>query len=444
MGNLATPVSVQKLQTALHAKAKAEPGFRFYALYDKVHRADILAHAYVRCKANKGAAGVDEQEFADIEAYGRESWLGELAQALREENYRADAVRRVFIEKRDGSGKLRPLGIPTLRDRVCQTAAALVLEPIFEADLPPEQYAYRSGRNALEAVQEVHRLLNTGYRAVVDADLSGYFDSIPHAELMTSVARRVVDRRVLHLIKMWLEAPVEETDERGRKRRTTRNRDEKRGTPQGSSISPLLANLYMRRFVLGWKQRGLEQRLGARIVNYADDLVICCRRDAEEALVAMRQIMGRLKLTVNEVKTRTCQVPQETFDFLGYTFGRCYSLKTGRAYIGSRPSKKSIRRLVYSIGEQTARRTFQLEATHQVERLNRKLVGWANYFCLGSVSSAYRAIDAYTSARLRQWLCGKHRRDGRGTQRYPDSYLYERLALVRLAPRTRSLPWAKA
>ena len=444
MGNLATPVSVQKLQRALHAKAKAEPGFRFYALYDKVYRADILAHAYACCKANKGAAGVDEQEFADVEAYGRERWLGELAQALREENYRPEAVRRVFIEKRDGSGKLRPLGIPTLRDRVCQTAAALVLEPIFEADLPSEQYAYRAGRNALEAVQEVHRLLNTGHRAVVDADLSGYFDSIPHSELMTSVARRVVDRRVLHLIKMWLEAPVEETDERGRKKRTTRNRDEKRGTPQGSPMSPLLANLYMRRFVLGWKRMGLEQRLGAQIVNYADDLVICCRHGADEALAAMRRIMGRLKLTVNEEKTRTCHVPQETFDFLGDTFGRCYSAKTGRAYIGTRPSKKSIRRLIYSIGEHTDRRTFQLEATQQVERVNRKLTGWANYFYLGPVSKAYRAIDAYTSARLRRWLCGKHQRAGRGFQRYPDSYLYEHLGLVRLAPRTQSLPWAKA
>jgi RNA-directed DNA polymerase len=429
---------------ALHAKAKAEPGFRFYALYDKVYRADILAHAYACCKANKGAAGVDEQEFDDVEAYGRERWLGELAQALREESYRPEAVRRVFIEKRDGSGKLRPLGIPTLRDRVCATAAALVLEPIFEADLAPEQYAYRAGRNALDAVNEVHRLINTGHRAVVDADLSGYFDSIPHSELMRSVARRVVDRRMLHLIKMWLEAPVEETDERGRKQRTTRNRDEKRGIPQGSPISPLLANLYMRRFVLGWKRLELARRLEAHIVNYADDLVICCHRGAEEALAAMRRIMARLKLTVNEMKTRTCRVPQESFDFLGYTFGRCYSTKTGRAYLGTRPSKKSIGRLIGSIRQQTDRKMFWLEATHLVAQLNRKLEGWANYFCLGPVSKAYRAIDSYTSARLRRWLCGKHQRAGRGVQRYPDSYLYEHLELVRLAPRTHRLPWAKA
>src|SRR6059058_3664110 len=212
LGNLSTPISVQELQTALHAKAKAEPEYRFYTLYDKMYRKDVLEFAYRCCRANKGAAGVDAQTFQDIENYGRERWLGELAQALREESYRPEAIRRVFLLK--PNGKLRPLGIPCLRDRVCQTAATLVLEPIFEADLPPEQYAYRAGKNALDAVKAVHRLLNTGHREVVDADLSAYFDRIPHQDLLTSVARRVVDRRVLRLIKMWLDAPVEETDKR--------------------------------------------------------------------------------------------------------------------------------------------------------------------------------------------------------------------------------------
>jgi group II intron reverse transcriptase/maturase len=334
--------------------------------------------------------------------------------------------------------------IPTLRDRVCQTAAMLVLEPIFEADLPPEQYAYRADTGALDAVRQVHRLINTGHREVVDADLSGYFDSIPHAELMTSVARRVVDRRMLHLIKMWLEAPVEETDERGRKTRTTANRDQGRGIPQGSPISPLLANLYMRRFILGWQRTSLAKRLDAKIVNYADDLVICCHRGAHEALAGMRQIMGRLKLTVNEDKTRLCRVPEDHFDFLGYTFGRCYSTKTGRAYLGTTRSKKSIKRLIESIGALTERRHFHHEAVDLVGALNRKVVGWANYFCLGPVSKAYCAIDAYTSTRLRQWLCGKHRQRGRGYQRYPAHHLYEQLSLVRLSTRTQDLSWAKA
>ena len=218
MGNLSTPKSVQKLQMALHAKAKAEAGYRFYALYDKISREDILAHAYAQCRSNKGAPGVDGQDFADIDAYGARRWLGELALALRQETYRPDPIRRVFIPK--ANGKLRPLGISTVRDRVCMTAAMLVLEPIFEADLPPEIYAYRAGRNAQQAAVEVEELLFRGHAEVVDADLADYFGSIPHSDLLKSVARRIVDRRVLHLIKKWLDCPVEEpTNEAGRRAR---------------------------------------------------------------------------------------------------------------------------------------------------------------------------------------------------------------------------------
>jgi group II intron reverse transcriptase/maturase len=240
--SLVTPASVQKLQMALHAKAKESSGFRFYALYDKVYRKDVLAFAYECCKANGGAAGVDGQRFDDIAAYGEERWLGELAQELKSRSYRPLPVRRVYIPKPDG--KQRPLGIPAIRDRVAEMAAALVLEPIFETDLQPEQYAYRKDRSALDAVRHVHKLINTGHGEVVDADLSSYFDTVPHSELLKSVARRVVEGAMLHLIKMWLEVPVEETDERGNKHRTTRNRDEGRGTPQGSPISPLLSNLH--------------------------------------------------------------------------------------------------------------------------------------------------------------------------------------------------------
>src|SRR2546425_654835 len=203
--SLTTPSSVQKLQTALHAKAKESPDFRFYALYDKVYRKDVLAYAYERCKANGGAAGVDNQTFEDIEQYGAERWLDELAQELKSQTYRPQPVKRVYIPKPDG--KQRPLGIPCIKDRVVQMAAVLVLEPIFEADLEPEQHAYRPGQNAQNAVREVVRLLGTGYTEVVDADLSGYFDTIPHAELMKSVSRRISDSRVLRLLKMWLETP---------------------------------------------------------------------------------------------------------------------------------------------------------------------------------------------------------------------------------------------
>ncbi len=439
---LTTPSSIQKLQTALHAKAKEEPEYRFYLLYDKVYRGDVLQHAYACCKANKGAAGVDDERFEDIEAYGVERWLGELAEDLRKKTYRPQAVRRVYLKK--PNGKLRPIGIPPIRDRVVQTAAVLVLTPIFEADLPAEQHAYRPERNALTAVREVHSLLSTGHTRVVEADLSGYFDSLPHAELMTSVARRVVDRQMLHLIKMWLEAPVEETDERGRKRGTTQNRDSQRGVPQGSPISPLLANLYMRRFILGWKRLGFEARYQVRIVSYADDFVICCKGSAEEAMAAMRRMMERLKLTVNEEKTRTCGIPEEHFDFLGYTFGRCYSTKTGRAYIGTRPSKKSVQRLTVAISAASTRRTTWIEAEAMVEQLNRMLRGWANYFCLGPVDKAYRAIHAHTTQRLRRWLGTKHKVRRAGFKRYPASYLHQTLGLVELPKLTPSFPWAKA
>src|SRR5713226_331578 len=382
--SLTTPSSVQKLQTALHAKAKEAPDFRFYALYDKVYRRDVLAYAYERCQANGGAAGVDNQTFENIEAYGRERWLDELTQELKSRTYQPQPVRRVYIPKPDG--KQRALGIPTIRDRVVQMAAVLVLEPIFEADLQPEQYAYRADRSALDAVQHVHKLIKTGHGQIVDADLSSYFDSVPHAELMRSVARRVVDGAMLHLIKMWLEAPVEETDERGNKRRSTRNRDEGRGSPQGSPISPLLSNLYMRRFVLGWKKLGHEKRLKAYIVNYADDFVICCRDKAEEALGTMRHMMTKLKLTVNETKTRVCKLPEEKFDFLGYTFGRCYSPKTGRAYLGTVPAKKRVIRICQAISSETGRNKTLLNHQTVVTKLNQMMNGWANYFCLGPVS----------------------------------------------------------
>jgi len=439
--SLSTPLTVRKLQAALHVKAKRSSDFRFYALYDKVYRRDVLSHAYRCCRANGGAAGVDKETFVDIDSGGQERWLGELAKELKEETYRPQSVRRVYIPK--PNGKQRPLGIPTVKDRVVQMATVLVLEPIFEADLQPEQYAYRPKRSALDAIRAVHSLLNTGHTQVIDADLSGYFDTIPHAELMKSVARRVSDRLVLCLVKMWLLAPVEETDERGRRRRTTRNKDEGRGCPQGAPISPLLSNLYMRRFILGWKVLGHERRFGARIVNYADDFVVCCRGSADEAMVAVRAMMRKLKLTVNETKTRICRVPDESFDFLGYTLGRCWSRKTGRCYIGTQPSKSRVMQLCRVISEKTSRRSSSRDAEMLVGELNRILVGWANYFSLGPVSKAYAIVDRHVSRRLRQWLRGKHQVQGQGTTRFPEEYL-DKLGVARLSGRPRDFSCANA
>jgi RNA-directed DNA polymerase len=428
--SLLPPVKVGKLQTALHTKAKNSPDYRFYALYDKIYRWDILGFAYARCRSNGGAPGVDGQSFAKIEECGVIRWLDELTEELRNETYQPQPVRRVYIPKPDG--KQRPLGIPCIKDRVVQMAAVLVLEPIFEADLEPEQHAYRPGQNAQNAVRKVERLLRAGYTEVVDADLSGYFDSIPHAELLKSVARRICDSRVLRLIKMWLEAPVEETDAKGNRHRTTRNKDQGMGTPQGAPISPMLSNIYMRRFVKGWKTGGHEKRLAASIVNYADDFVICCRGTAEEAMAAMRKMMSKLKLTVNESKTRLCRLPEESFDFLGYTQGRNYDCRNGESYLGPRPSRKKIDRLCHEISELTERRKTWQDVEMLIGRINRKLRGWSSYFRIGTVSKAYRNINSHTRSRVRRWLCAKFKEPGQGRKRFSNQYLHQKLGLHQL------------
>ena len=442
--SLRPPEKVENLQRVLRAKAKESPSYRFYQLDDKVWREDLLAWAYVRCRENGGAAGVDGQTFADIEASGVNQWLSELAQELRNKTYRPSAVRRVWIPKADG--KQRPLGIPTIRDRVVQMAFVLVVEPIFDEDLQPEQHAYRAGHDAHQAVREVQAWLDRGYTEVVDADLSGYFDTIPHHELMKCLARRISDRHLLHLVKMWLEAAVEETNEQGRIVRTTRNKDEGRGTPQGGVASPLLANLYMRRFVLGWKTLGHEQRLDAHIVNYADDFVICCRpRRAAEALSVTRKMMEAIRLTVNEKKTRLCSLPNETFKFLGFEFGPQVSWRTGRRYLTPTPAKTKVQAICEKISEATSARTTWRPLEVEVRELNQMLSGWANYFRIGHVTRAWQIVQQHACRRLRQWMHRKTNTRRGGRQNPPDLRLYEDYGLLNLASSIRRKPlWAKA
>ena len=439
--SLTAPERVRRLQAALHAKAKEAPGYRFHTL--KVWRDDVLAVAWGEVRRNGGAPGVDGETVADIEARGVERWLGGLARELKEGTYRPQAVRRVWIAKKQ-RGKYRALGIPCLRDRVAQTAALLVLTPIFEADLTPEQYAYRSGRSAHDAVQRAHRLANTGHCEVVDADLSDYFGQIPHAELLKCVARRVSDGRMLGWVKAWLEMAVEEDDGRGGTRRTNRARRERKGTPQGAPISPLLSNLYMRRFLLGWKGLGYARRFKAGVVNYADDIVILGKESAATMREAVEDVMKRLKLPLNAEKTRCVRVPEESFDFLGYRVGRNYRRDTGRACIGTRPTPASVQSLCRRVSELTARRYGLLDPEVVVGRLNRLMTGWANYFHLGQVSPAYAAIDRHATRRLRQWLCRKHKVRAGGYVRFPDRRLWNEMGLTRLAVRTTSFPWAKA
>ena len=441
--SLSAPERVRKLQKALHAKAKESPNLRFYSLSDKVWRVDVLQAAWQAVRRNGGAAGVDGETVQRIEAQGVSRWLGELARDLKEGTYRPGAVRQVLIPKKQ-AGKYRPLGIPCVRDRVAQTAALLVLTPIFEADLQPEQYAYREGCSAQDAVKRVHGLLNRGHREVVDADLSNYFGEIPHAELMRSVARRVSDGRLLGWIKAWLEMPVEEDDGGGGTRRTNRARRERKGTPQGAPISPLISNIYMRRFIVGWKVLGYARRFDAEIVNYADDFVVCGKASAETMRGAVEDLMQRLRLSINATKTRNIRVPEEPMEFLGYRIGRNYRRDTGRAYIGTRPGRSSVVSVCRRISELTECRYGLLDSETVVGRLNRVIVGWANYFQLGQVSPAYNAVDQHATQRLRRWLCRKHKvRTGKYV-RFSDERLWNHHGLTRLALRPAHFPWAKS
>src|SRR5712672_3573185 len=330
--SLATPTTIRTLQRKLYRKAKAEPAFRFYLLYDKIHREDILRHAYALARANAGAPGRDGMTFAQIEASGLERWLAGLREELVSKTYRPDPVRRVSIPKPDGGE--RPLGIPTIRDRVVQTAAKLVLEPIFEADFEDNAYGYRPARGAVDAVKEVRRLICRGYTDVVDADLSRYFDTIPHSDLLKSVARRIVDRHVLRLIKLWLKAPVEERDGKGR-RRMSSGKSSARGTPQGGVISPMLSVIYMNRFLKHWRLSGRCEAFRAYVVSYADDFVILSRGHAEEALTWTKAVMTKLGLALNEAKTSVKNARLESFDFLGYTLGPGHFPEGGRWYLGA-------------------------------------------------------------------------------------------------------------
>ena len=434
---------VRRLQTVLHAKAKESADHRFHALADKVWRMDFLREAWKLVRRNGGGAGVDGEMIADVKQRGVEAWLQELSQDLRDGTYTPKAVRQVLIPKKQ-PGKFRPLGIPCLRDRVAQTSAMLVLSPIFEADLQPEQYGYREGRSAQDAVKRIHHLLNRGHREVVDADLSNYFGEIPHAELMKSLARRISDGRMLKLIKAWMEMPVVEEDKTGGNRRTNRARQERKGTPQGSPISPLLSNIYMRRFILGWKLLGYARQFDAEIVCYADDFCVLGRTSAATMLQVITRLMNRLKLPINAQKTRCLRCPEEPFEFLGYRIGWNYRPKTGTRYIGTRPSQGSVQSICRRISEQTDIRFGSMDAEEMVRRLNWIISGWANYFTLGQVSPAYQSVDRHATRRLRQWFCRKHKIKSGEYVRFSDIRLRETYGLQYLAPRTKNFPWAKA
>lgn len=441
--SLPTPsTTVEKLQTSLQAKAKTEPAFRFYSLWDKVCRTDVMLEAYRRCHANAGAAGVDGETFEQIEAQGVEGWLEKLREELLSGRYAPKPLLRVWIPKSNGGQ--RPLGIPSICDRVVQMAVVLVVGPIFETDLLPQQYGFRPGVDAKMALRRVYwHVTEQGRREVVDADLRDYFTSIPHSPLMRCLSRRIADGRVLKTVKRWMTAPVVERVE-GRRVQTAEARKTKRGTPQGGVISPLLANLYFRRFLLAWQLHGHQQQLNAHIVNYADDFVICCPpTKAEAAMMRMQALMARLGLQVNTAKTRIARLPEESFNFLGYTVGGFYG-KAGRRYIGTCPSRKAVRALLKRIHERTSAQWYADAPQTTVDRISSLLRGWCGYFDQGPVIRIYQLVRRYTERRVRRWLMRRTGRAGTGFAQIPDKYLYQTLGLFAVPLRRADLSRAKA
>ncbi|MDH4207488.1 MAG: group II intron reverse transcriptase/maturase, partial [Anaerolineae bacterium] len=428
--------TIRTLQRKLYAKAKQEPAYRFYALYDKVSRADILSHAWRLVRANRGSPGVDGMSVEAIErGKGIDTFLRELAQDLKDKTYRAQPVRRVRILKADGS--LRPLGIPTIRDRVAQMAVKLVIEPIFEADFCAHSYGFRPKRSAHDAVDDIAKTLWAGYTHVIDADLTKYFDSIPHAKLMAVVAERIVDGGILHLIKLWLKAPVIGEDDNGVKRGVGGGNASSKGTPQGGVLSPLLANCYLHQLDRIWQRQHLKGKLHAHLVRYADDFVVLCRRDVQEPLNVVRHVLERLGLSLNEAKTQIVDATQARFNFLGFAIQMRRGAKTGKPYPNVRPADTSLKKIKARLTELTGRELTAIPLEDMVRNVNRSLRGWANYFHYRNSSRAMSTVRTHAEDRLRTHLMKRHKIKDRGTglRRFPHRDLYERYGLYKVSTR---------
>jgi len=430
---LKTPERIRTLQRKLYRKAKQEPAYRFYALYDKLCRDDILSHAYRLVCANKGSAGIDGVTFEAIEeGEGVDAFLAELEEALKTKIYCASPVRRVTIPKGDGSE--RPLGIPTIRDRVAQMAVKLVIEPIFEAGFCDNSYGFRPERSAHDAIDDVSYALNRGYTEVIDADLSKYFDTIPHAKLMAVVAERISDGAILHLIKMWLKAPVIEEGRDGSKRHIGGGKGNRKGTPQGGVISPLLANLYLHLLDRIWARHQLERKLGARLVRYADDFVVLCRQGTEQPIEVVNRVLARLGLTLNEDKTGVVNAFEESFDFLGFELRMRRSWRTGNTYAHVQPSKKSLKGIKNRITLLTCRQRTPVPLDDIMRHVNTTLRGWVGYFHYGNCCKSLFHVRGHVAQRLRTHLRKRHKIRDRfeGYKRFSDKVLYEKYGLYRV------------
>ena len=430
---LTTPESIRTLQRKLYTKAKQEPAYRFYALYDKVWRADILMHAYRLVRANQGSPGIDGMSFEDIEQKkGIDTFLTELARDLKDRTYAPSPVRRVMIPKADGSK--RALGIPTIRDRVAQMAVKLVIEPIFEADFCASSYGFRPKKSAHDAVDDIAEALHRGYTEVIDADLSKYFDSIPHAKLLAVVAERIVDGAILHLIKLWLKAPVIGEDEDGTRKNVGGGKANGKGTPQGGVISPLLSNCYLHLLDRIWDRHQLQKKLQARIVRYADDFVVLCKGKVDAPLAVLRNVLDRLELSLNESKTHIVDARQESFNFLGFAIRVSKSWKSGKRYTQVCPAPKSLAKIKGRIKQLTARERTPIPLDAIVGSMNTTLRGWVNYFHYRNSSNALEKVKTHAEERLRTHLMKRHKVKDRGIGlgRFPSQQLYTRYGLYKV------------
>lgn len=431
--NIVLPQSgTRHLQRTLYLKAKRDKTYCFYSLYDKIYRPDILQRAYDLVRSNGGTPGVDGRTCEQIESEeGRERFINQLMEDLKQRKYQTQAVKRVYIPK--GKTELRPLGIPTVKDRVVQMAAKLVLEPVFEADFSEFSYGYRPKRHAHQAMDGITKALRQGYTQVIDADLSRYFDTIPHNKLLRTVSERVSDGAILALLKQWLKAPIVEGRD-GVYRLVGGGQNSRKGTPQGGVISPLLANIYLNLLDRIWQRHDMEGRYGARLIRYADDMVILCRGETDTALSVLNGILGRLELTLNTEKTKVVNAYKKTFDFLGFTVSTAISGRTGAWFPLVQPSRKSIRKLKERMQWITRRHMTLVPITDIVRMVNDVLRGWGNYFRYGNCFRVLRKVKMFCENRLRIHLCYRHkiRQKIMGFVKYPRSALYGRFRLYKL------------